>query len=122
MNSSDGTALALNKDYFAYTKLPFKDVLFGTGFIESKQLEMLGFSGESFIFRILTQVGTINFIFINLFIFIVFKNINLRVSLLIICIMFFMTIHYAVINVYFYLFVLSYILMYEKRKSYNYNN
>jgi len=122
LNSSDGTALALNKEILAYSNISFSNVLFGLGFIESKQFEMLGFSGESFIFRILAQVGVINFILIIAFSLIVFKNKNIKVSLMLLCLFFFMTIHYAILNIYFYIFIISFILMYEKSKSYNYYN
>lgn len=116
-DSSHSTSVALSKDFNAFFNLDTLNILFGSGFLNNTTMTGLGFPGEVFIIRILLQLGVINSIIIAIFSIRVFLfNIN-KIIIIVLSLVFFMTIHYAVLNISFFLFVIALILFHEKENS-----
>jgi hypothetical protein len=113
-NQSDTSASAFNKDAKALFKTDAFHLFFGLGFLDDKKLMSLGFAVESFIIRIISQIGVASFLFCLLLSIRVFFNKLTRVMLLIGILGFYMIIHYAIINIYFFIFVICLIIHHQK--------
>lgn len=118
-NSDHSSSVAIKKDLIGLSNLKLTDILFGAGFLSAEKLRSMGFSGESFILRLITQLGFINFsAFALLFIALFIKRIN-KIIILLLVLFIAMTLHYAIINIPLFLFIISLILAHETT---NYSN
>jgi len=116
-NSTHSSSVAFSKELTAFFNLDIMNFLFGAGFINSTTMTSLGFPGEVFIIRVILQLGVINSIILAVFSIKVFlTNLN-KITLIVLSLIFFMTIHYAIMNVSFFLFVIALALIHEKKNE-----
>jgi hypothetical protein len=113
-DDSKTSASAFSQDVNAFLKTDIFDLFFGLGFIGDEKMTSLGFAGEVFIIRLISQIGIINFLFCFLLsIKIFFVKLN-KIICMVMVLGFYMILHYAVINIYFFTFVICLILHYQK--------
>lgn len=115
--TNQGTSDALDIDINAFLHLPLFNILFGLGFVTNETLLNLGFVGESFLVRIMSQVGIIlTVVYFILFLKVSFKKIN-SVSISIIVIFFNMMIHYAVTTIFYFSYVLVVLIHFNNKEN-----
>lgn len=114
--SGDSSEGALAKDISALLNLNIFKILFGSGSLPFEELLKLNFATESFIVRIVFNLGILNTILLSLTFFIVIAKYN-KISLVIFVVLFFSVIHYAILNVPYFIFLLSIIIQYNKEKK-----
>jgi hypothetical protein len=119
-SSQNNMTLALNLDFSALFNLSLGKLFLGTGFLNNVSFMNLGFVGESFLIRIIAQIGVIMFfLYLFSFIFSVIKKID-KINFMILFLLFQMTVHYAITNIYYFNFIIAAVLYYnnfEKSKD-----
>lgn len=119
-SSQNNMTLALNLDFNALFNLSLGKLFLGTGFLNNVSFMNLGFVGESFLIRIIAQIGVIMFfLYLFSFIFSVIKKID-KINFMILFLLFQMTVHYAITNIYYFNFIIAAVLYYnnfEKSKD-----
>jgi hypothetical protein len=115
-NFSDSvtSASAFTRDLTALLRTNFFNLVFGLGFLDDRKMTLLGFAGETFIIRIIAQVGIVNFLLCFLLSLRVFFNKPDKIICMVMILGFYMILHYAVINIYLFTFVICLIIHYQK--------
>jgi hypothetical protein len=115
--SEHGSASAMATEVNALFGLPISSILFGVGFLNNADFMEKGFTGESFLIRIISQIGIVFYtIYSFLFAFSIVKKID-KLNILVLIVLFYMMLHYAIINVYYFTNIICLLFYYNNTKN-----
>lgn len=113
--SSNSARNDVLNDNLCFLNYDIPNILLGIGIPYQKSLLIHGYICECFEVRLLAQVGIVNFILLLWFLKSFYKTYDKRLNFMLLITLFFMCLHYCVINAYFISFCMIVIYCYAKQ-------
>lgn len=113
--SSNSARNDVLNDNLCFLNYDIPNILLGIGIPYQKSLLIHGYICECFEARLLAQVGIVNFILLLWFLKSFYKTYDKRLNFMLLITLFFMCLHYCVINAYFISFCMIVIYCYAKQ-------